>query len=432
MASRPAAEILAELEPLGVRLGLDPFRRLLAVLGSPELASAAVLVAGTNGKGSVAAMLDSIGRAAGLRTGLYTSPHLASYGERIRTRGEPIDDETLAERLTRVLGAAGVAGLPPPTVFEALTAVAFLHFAALGVELAVLEVGLGGRLDATNAAEPLLSIVTPLGLDHRAELGSTLAAIAREKAGVLRKRIAAVVAAQPAVAAAALAAETRRIGALVRHVGVEVTVEAAEWRGLDGHRLRLRTPRALYELDLALAGEHQVDNAAAAVCAAELLAERWPSIDTAAIGRGIAGARWPGRLEAFVLPGSGTTLLLDAAHNPAGCAALAKFLARLAAPYHLLFGCLADKDAAGMLPALATPAERVVLTRPRSARAQDPGALARHLPQPASALVVAAPEAALDEALSRRPALLVVAGSIYLVGELRAAALARGARARCA
>jgi len=426
MTPRSAAAILAELEPLGVRLGLDTFRRLLAALGSPERATPAVLVAGTNGKGSVAALLESIARAAGLRTGLYTSPHLARFGERIRVGGAETGDAALAKHLERTLAGASAAGLPPPTVFEALTAAAFLRFAAERVELAVLEVGLGGRLDATNAAQPLLSVVTRIGFDHRAELGETLTAIAGEKAGILRRGVPAVVAAQPAEAAAALAAETARVGAELHRVADESTIESAEWKGLAGHRLRLRTARARYDLDLPLAGEHQLENAATAVRAAELLAGPFPAIDGAAITGGVAATRWPGRLEALAIPGTPTTALLDAAHNADGCRALAAFLARLGRPYDLLFGCLADKEPGAMLPPLAAAARRVVLTRPDSPRALAPEALLSLLPAATPRAVETAPRAALALALAGGGELLVVAGSIYLVGSLRAAIVESG------
>jgi len=418
MPGRSTAAILTELEPLGVRLGLDTLRLLLAALGSPERATPAVLIAGTNGKGSVAALLESIVRTAGLRTGLYTSPHLARFGERIRVGGAEIDDATLAAHLETTLAAAHQAALPPPTVFEALTAAAFLHFAVERVELAILEVGLGGRLDATNAAEPILSVVTRIGFDHRAELGETLAAIAGEKAGILRHGVPAVVAAQPEEAAVALAAAAAGRGAPLHEVELETTIDRAQWRGLDGHHLRLRTPLATHDLDLPLAGEHQIENAATAVRAAELLAARYPGIAAAAIARGVAAAHWPGRLEAFRLAGTGTTVLLDAAHNPDGCAALARFLARLGRPYDLLFGCLADKEPAAMLPPLAAAARRVLLTRPASPRALAPEALTAFVPAGTPCEVIPAPRRALAIALHNPPDLLVVGGSIYLVGEL--------------
>lgn len=427
MAARSVAAILAELEPLGVRLGLDAFRRLLAALGSPENVAPSVLVAGTNGKGSVAALLESIARAAGLRSGLYTSPHLAAFGERIRVGGVDIDETSLAARLETTLAAARSTALPPPTVFEALTAAAFLSFAAERVELAVLEVGLGGRLDATNAAEPILSVITRIGFDHCAELGETLTAIAGEKAGILRPGVPVVVAAQPAEAAVALAAAAAGRGAPLHDVELETTIDRAEWRGLAGHRLALRTPRATHDLDLALAGEHQLENAATAVRAAELLAERHPAIGATAIARGVATVRWPGRLEALRFAATGTTVLLDAAHNPDGCRALARFLARLGRPYELLFGCLADKEAGEMLPPLAAAARRVVLTRPESPRALAPERLLALVPASTPVEIHSDPLGALTWAIAAGSGLVVVAGSIYLVGRLRASLVDGGA-----
>jgi dihydrofolate synthase/folylpolyglutamate synthase len=426
MAARSAAAILAELEPLGVRLGLDTFRELLAALGAPERATPAVLVAGTNGKGSVAALLESIVRAGGVRTGLYTSPHLARFGERIRVAGSEIDDAALAVHLEATLVAARAANLPPPTVFEALTAAAFLQFAAERVELAILEVGLGGRLDATNAAQPLLSLITRIGFDHRAELGETLTAIAGEKAGILRRGVPAVVAAQPREADDALASQAARVGAELHRVVDETSIESAEWRGLAGHRLRLRTARARYELELPLAGEHQLENAATAVRAAELLSDRFPAVDARAIASGVAATRWPGRLEAIRVPGSPTTVLLDAAHNADGCATLARFLARLGRPFDLLFGCLADKEPAAMLPPLAASARRVVLTRPAAPRALGPEALLTLVPEATPRAAEVEPRTALASGLAGDVDLLVVAGSIYLIGELRAALVGDG------
>ncbi|MBZ0102490.1 MAG: hypothetical protein K8I65_10055 [Thermoanaerobaculia bacterium] len=193
---------LAPLERLGIRLDLAPMRQLLAAAGDPQLAVPVVLVAGTNGKGSTAAMLAAIATAAGLRTGLATSPHLERVEERIRFDGEPIDPSRLAPLLDRLLECAAAAGLAPPTYFEVTTAAAFLAFAADPVDLAIVEVGLGGRLDAANAAEPILSLITPIALDHTEWLGTTLAAVATEKAGILRAGRPVVLARQDPEAAA--------------------------------------------------------------------------------------------------------------------------------------------------------------------------------------------------------------------------------------
>jgi dihydrofolate synthase/folylpolyglutamate synthase len=415
--ARGSQEILAPLEARGVRLDLEPFRSLLAALGHPERAAPALLVAGTNGKGSIAALVERALAAAGYRTLLATSPHLLRPHERIRIAGSAIAEPDLAAALERTLAAATAA--TAPTYFEALVAAGFLAAAESGVDALVVEVGLGGRLDATNAAEPAVSTVARIALDHTAELGGTLALIAREKAGIFRRGRPAVLAAQEPAAERALAQVAREVGAPLRRARDTVAVAAAEFRGLAGHSLTLETAHAAYRFELPLAGEHQVDNAAAALATAEELGfAAFPRLDPRAIERGFAACRWPGRLETVSLPAPYPTVLLDGAHNPDGCAALARFLARLARPYALLFGALADKQVAAMLPALAAGADAIVLTRAPSPRAVDPAALR---PLAARASVEPDPERALARALDHAPGLLVVCGSLYLVGAARAA-----------
>ena len=420
MSAPSSAGLLAPLEARGVRLDLGPFRRLLAALGDPQRAAPALIVAGTNGKGSVTALVDAALAAAGYRTVVATSPHLVSPHERIRIGGAAIAEPALAATLARVLAAASAE--TQPTYFEALVGAAFLAGAEAGVDAFVLEVGLGGRLDATNAAEPVVSAVTRIALDHVAELGPTLAAIAGEKAGVFRAGRAAVVAAQEPEADRALAAAAAAAGARLRRVADSVRVRQAEFRGLAGHRLELATARASYRFELALAGDHQVDNACAALATAEELATAgFARLAGAAIERGFAAARWPARLESLPAGDGRSIVLLDGAHNPDGCRALARFLDRLGRPYALLFGALADKRVADMLPALAAPATAVVLTRPDSPRAAQPAGLLPLLgARAAEAEVEPAPERALARALARSPGLVVACGSLYLVGRLRA------------
>jgi len=409
---------LARLEPLGMRLTLEPFRRLLAKLGEPQRGLPAVLVAGTNGKGSTAALLAAIGCAAGYRTGLYTSPHLEEPRERIRVDGVALATLELDGLLDAVIDAAGD---ELPTPFEALTAAALLEFAESGVELAVLEVGLGGRLDATNVVEPLLSVITSIALDHQEQLGSTLAAIAAEKAGVLRAQRPAIAWGEESESTAALRAAAEASGATLDFGVEETEIVMAQADGLAGQTVVLRTAGAEHRLRVALAGRHQLRNVALAALAAErLAADGFDGIDDDAISRGIGGCRWPGRLEAVALP-EGPTVLLDGAHNPAGAAALAEHLASLATPFDLVFGTLADKDAASMAAALAPSARRVWLAPPDSPRALSVAVLAA-LP----ALAGATPASGAAEALERaftaavdRPPLLVVTGSLYLVGEAR-------------
>lgn len=300
---------------------------------------------------------------------------------------------------------------------------ALLHFSRARLDLAVLEVGMGGRLDATNIVAPRLSVVTSIAFDHREWLGSTLGAIAREKAGIFRQRTPAVIAPQLPEAEQALGAEALRRGTPLVHVGRRLRRLAIRSQGLDGLELELATEERAYILKTALAGEHQAANVATALVAAEELArlgfESIGASDAEAITAGIERCRWPGRLEPVRIPGAHGVVLLDAAHNPAGCESLSRFLASLGRSYHLLFGALADKELAGMLPPLAAAAASITLTRPASPRAVDPAALAAFVPEGIPVRVEPEPSAALDLALAAEPGLLVVCGSIFLVGEIR-------------
>lgn len=371
-------------------------RELLAGFGDPQLRYRTVLVAGSNGKGSTSALLAAMVSAAGLRTGLYTSPHLESVEERLRIDGRAIDPEELGGLLERIVRDA------EPTYFEAVTVAAFLWFAEQQVDLAVIEVGMGGRLDATNVCEPELSLITSISLEHREHLGDTLAAIAREKAGTFRPGRPALVWLEDPEPSAAVREVAAELGTDLRFAPELVKVRR------DGGRVKLATPKGEHDLELALPGAHQARNLALAVLAAEEL-----GIGPESIAEGARSCRWPGRLEKVELPGD-RSVLLDAAHNPEGAAALAEFLE---GPFDLLFGALADKDAADMLGPLAKRARRITLTTPASDRARSPEELAALLP---GREVEVVPD--LGQALERalRPgARLVVCGSIYLIGEVR-------------
>ena len=439
-----AAAALARLETFGMHLGLDHVGRLLGELGDPERGLPAVLVAGTNGKGSTAALLAAVGRAAGYRTGLYTSPHLETVEERMAIDGARIGGEELGALVLEVVAAGERALDAPPTYFEALTAAAFLWFRRREVELAVLEVGLGGRLDATNAADPAVSVIAPIALEHTEQLGDTLAAIAGEKAGVMRRGRPTVAWGGDREVAAALAAAAERAGAELRLVGGDgagaargggAGVLAVAPRPGDpwgGQEIALATGRGRLDLAIRLLGRHQARNAVLAWAAAEAMAAGgWPRLDADAFRRGAAAWRWPARLEPVPLPPSAPCrrVLLDAAHNPDGARSLARFLADppapFAAPTVLLFGVLADKDAAAMLAALAPVAGRLVLTAPPHARARPPQDLLPLLPPGTAAETEPDPDAALARALAATRATgadtLVVCGSLYLVGAARSA-----------
>jgi dihydrofolate synthase/folylpolyglutamate synthase len=401
------AAILSRLERLGIRLGLDSFRSLCAALGDPQLRFRSVLVAGSNGKGSTSSLLAAMARAAGLKVGLYTSPHLESVRERIRVDGRCVSDEQLGEHLDRIVRTAP----QDPTYFEAVTAAAFLAFAREEVDLAVVEVGMGGRLDATNVCEPLLSLVTSISLEHREHLGDTLALIAREKAGIFRPGRPALAWVEEPEAMASLRTVAGEVGAELRFGQDLASVVEVIQEGWGGQRVRLLTPGGEHDLWIDLPGAHQVRNLALAVLAAEEL-----HLDHQAIAAGARAARWPGRLERIDLPDGGR-VLLDAAHNAEGAAVLADFLSRLPGKADLLFGVLADKDVSDMIGRLAPLVDRIVLTAPPSDRARQPEEVAALLP---GRTVEVEPDlgAALDRALLPGGT-LVACGSIFLVGEIR-------------
>jgi len=384
---------LESLVHFGQKFGLETMQTLCEGLGHPERAAPSLLIAGTNGKGSVAAYLDHALRAAGLRVGRYTSPHLVRVNERIVVDGRPIDDGELGAVLDRVRAV-----FPLPTYFEALTAAAFEHFRRAVVEVAVLEVGMGGRLDATNVADPLVSAIVSIDFDHQSYLGSTLGAIAREKAGVMRPGRVTVVGPLPAEAQAAIDAQAAAVGA---HV----------WSARDGTRRRGEAP---------LPGAHQRDNQQVAVRVLEAAADAGLPIDLDAAFAGLAGTEWPGRLQ--WIPGD-VPLLLDGAHNIAGARALAAHLETGGEPFVLLFGAMHDKAFAEMAAVLFPLAREVVITRPPVARA----ATTEELAAAASALGIRChvrPDVASALALARERARgvgpVVVAGSLYLVGAVLA------------
>jgi dihydrofolate synthase/folylpolyglutamate synthase len=416
-----ALAVLERLQPFersGMRPGLERIEVLLDRLGRPEAALRILHVGGTNGKGSVSALAEAIVRAAGRRTGLYTSPHLRRLTERVRLDGAPIAPEALARQVER-LGDA----LDAVTFFEAMTAVALGAFRDAGVDVAVLEVGLGGRWDATNVGSPLASVITRIDYDHQEYLGFRLAEIAAEKAAILRNPDGIALSAAQAPEAMAV------IEARCRAVGVPLLVEGRDLRAEvvrsdpGGQRVGLAGPGfALRDVDLALLGLFQPANAVLAVGAVRALAERAGfEVPEAAVRRGCATVRWPGRFQ--VIPGRGArpTVVLDGAHNPGGAAALAASLAAYfrGARLTLVLGVSIDKDRAGILKALAPAASRVVLTAAAHPRATPPGELAAALPPTdARITVVADAGAALDAALSDPDADVVcVAGSLFLVGD---------------
>jgi dihydrofolate synthase/folylpolyglutamate synthase len=391
------------LEQFGIKFGLDNINAILTRLGRPERSFASVHVAGTNGKGSVTAMIDAALRRAGHRTARYTSPHLVDLNERFAVDGQPIDDASMLDAIRdvrTVVEAARADGAleVQPTFFEVTTAVAFELFRRAAVEIAVVEVGLGGRLDATNVLTPMVSAITSIGIDHELYLGSTTDAIAREKAGIIKPGVPVVVGEMNRDALAA-------IEDVAGHQHADVVHASAADIGARA---------------IGLAGAHQRRNAAVALRVLELLDARGLRVAPDAIDAGLADARWPGRLDLRRLPG-GRELLMDAAHNTAGADALAAYVSgEPGGPLPLVFAAMKDKDLAGMLRALLPVAASLTITRatnPRSADPHDLGRLARRIAPALPIVVEPSLPLALDAAwrTSRR---ILVAGSIFLLGDV--------------
>jgi len=397
-------------EHAGMRPGLERIETLLEALGNPERRYTLVQVAGTNGKGSVAAMLAAILKADGRRVGLYTSPHLVSFRERIRVDGEAIAEDDVADGFDAI--ATLVARLDA-TMFEASTALALDHFAREAVDVAVLEVGLGGRLDATTVGTPAVTAIARIDLDHQEVLGATLAAIAAEKAAIIRSGVA-VSAAQAPEAADVLLARAAAVGVPLLMEGRELSVRVRA-RDLEAQTIDAAGPGWRLEgLRLPLLGVYQPSNALVALAAARTLGVR-----DAACREGLARARWPGRFE--VLRARDRIVVLDGAHNPAGAAALAASLTEWfgTTPLTLVFGALRDKDAPGMLAALAPRARRLIFTASSSPRAARPEALRDAAPHGAALeLADSAPEALALAAREPRTPILCVAGSLSLLGDV--------------
>jgi dihydrofolate synthase/folylpolyglutamate synthase len=433
-------DILAELfsyTQFGIKLGLGRVRLLLSALGDPQDRFPSIHVAGTNGKGSTAAMAASILQAAGLRVGLYTSPHLCDFSERIRIDDRPIEGADIARHyldIKRVWASLGKAGVEEgdPTFFELTTAMAFRQFAERRVDAAVIETGLGGRLDATNVLRPIVTVLTTISRDHEAHLGGSISAIAREKAGIIKPGVPVVAGSLVSEAEAVVEQAARERGAKVVRLGEEFRAESVRLTAAGGTFDWTREDASFSGLTVPLAGVHQVRNAAVAAAAATEAARASGGafdVGEQAVREGLRRVSWPGRFEVL---SSAPMVILDGAHNPEGICALVDTLSLLAPSERrtLVFGALADKDAGRMLAAAGPAFDRIVLVRPESERAADPRDLADLVPDGPEAIVRESVGGALAEILDGAGARdrIVVAGSLYLVGEARASFRAAGAR----
>ena len=421
-------ELAAPQQARVQKFGLENISILAQELGQPQRAAPCAHIAGTNGKGSTAAMLESILRTAGLRTGLYTSPHLERINERIRINGENISDEDFAAAWTRIhtaiesLMASGKLAAHP-TFFECVTAMAFLAFAQHTVDFAAYEVGLGGRLDATNIVVPEVAVLTPIDFDHENFLGHSIEEIAAEKAGIIKPGAWVVSASERLEARAVIAKRCAEMDA--RLVELDVTARLEEIQDRDGiyrAAAALTHSRKRLNLSPALPGRFQLRNALTAAIAARLLAERGFPITDDAIERGIASAKWPGRLERL---GTNPDTYLDGAHNPSGARELLKFWDENFADRRifLVYGAMRDKAVDEIAGLLFPHADTVILTEPRQPRAVSAPLLAEMTGHHAKHFhVVPDPAKALETAIELANATNAVfaTGSLYLVGDLRA------------
>ncbi len=407
------SQCLTYLEKLGdevltMKFGLETIRALLEALDNPHLKYPSVLIGGTNGKGSVARFLNSVCTACEIRNGLYTSPHLMDVEERFVVDQAAINSERFAHHLSCVVDAIQGLKCPfHPTYFETLTAVAFLYFLEQKVELAILEVGMGGRLDSTHVVDPLLAILTPVGLDHQRFLGETLEKVAFEKAGILGR-----------AKSALMAPQRSAVQQVFQSEAVKNKVELQE---LDSPAIQcLESSDGKYafrfheiEIQLPLYGQHQVGNAALAMTAAEILGQSGFSVSRRCMRKGIEETLWMGRIQVF---GTDPQVVLDGAHNLDAAQALVNFLDHhTQAPRALVFAMMSDKDIAAVLEILGASFERIYLTRVNSRRSASIEEFKKFWP---SGIAVADPLDAYHQALASPVSTVVAAGSFYLVGEI--------------
>jgi dihydrofolate synthase/folylpolyglutamate synthase len=417
MAGQESLHYLSSLRKRGIRLGLGPLTELLEHFDNPQSAYKSILIAGTNGKGSVAAILSSILQKEGLKVGLFTSPHLVDFEERIRVEGHKIT----REELCRLIDELRRGGDPEITYFEFATALAFLYFAQSQVDIAVLEVGMGGRLDATNLVTPEVSIITNISMEHSQYLGSDLRSIAGEKGGIIKKSGACVTGVRKGPALEALEDISHKQGAALYRIGRDFRVRRSGPGRLSYYGMKT----ICRNVDIPLIGRHQLENTALSFAAAEILTAKGVTIGKESLIDGLRDATWEGRLE---IVNRSPQVILDGAHNPAGISALAQVLSNELSFRRLtvIFGALSDKDYRAMLRRLAPLADRIILTGIREERAlkpEDMESFARlynddvQVARDSREAVLRALDSSADDDL------ICVTGSLYLIGEIKGQAL---------
>jgi dihydrofolate synthase/folylpolyglutamate synthase len=409
-------DYLFGLQKYGIKFGLNCTEKLLSRLGDPHHRLRCIHVAGTNGKGSTAAMLSGILKQHGLRVGLYTSPHLVRFTERFRINDEEVSPERILEIYNRVRHVVDDA--EPPTYFEIVTAMAFQYFAEEAVDWAIVEVGMGGRLDATNVIRPEVSVITNIAFDHEEYLGKTLAAIAREKAGIIKKHVPVVTGARQPLVQAILKATSLRLEAPLFRLGKDFRVRRNADGFLQYHGLRRRFP----SLELNLVGWHQFCNAALALATLEVLEKQGAlSLNAGLVQEGLLQVAWPARFEILQ---EKPLIVLDGAHNPQGAECLRDALKQFFPKrrLHLVLGIMADKNIRGILSRLLPRAETAIFTQPKYARGADPETL-RQLGKPyiQKQYVIPDPKLAIQQAqsLAAPEDVICITGSLYFAGEVK-------------
>jgi dihydrofolate synthase / folylpolyglutamate synthase len=397
---------LAGLEFHGIKLGLDNITAMLRAAANPQNAYPTVHVAGTNGKGSVLAFLDAMLRAAGYKTGRYTSPHLIDVSERFLLTGEPIPCADLDAEIEKFRGIADKSAINP-TYFEMVTAIAFNWFAKNNVDIGLIEVGMGGRFDATNVLQPQVTAITPIDMDHMQYLGDTLEAIAFEKAGILKPGVPAIIGETRDPARATLVARANEVGAPVVALETSFRFDA----GTDGSFRFQSQSFAIKTESLGLAGAHQHQNAAIACALALQLRQNYPALTREAMTTGLREARWPCRLERVL---ETPTVIIDAGHNPAALDAVLKSFPRCIA----VLAVSGDKDAGPMVRAVEQVADRLLLTQYQGRRAMPAEALAKHVSHRPYEICAEIP-VAVDRAMQDATLPVLIAGSIFTAGEAR-------------
>lgn len=426
-----AIDYLYGLQKYGIKLGLDNTIRLLSLLRNPQESFKAIHVAGTNGKGSTSAMMASVLRAAGFRTGLFTSPHLVSFTERIKVDDEEIKEAEvieLTDEIKEIINSSQCSEFNP-TFFEFVTAMAFLYFRRKGIEWAVIETGMGGRLDATNILLPEVSVITNISLDHKEFLGQTLKEVAAEKAGIIKHGIPVVSSSQDGEAMDVIKDKVSSEGIVLHEYGRDF-VSLLRGSDIQGITFDYKGKNSLDGLYVPLCGIHQMENASVAIKAIELIMER-ESIYPDSIRQGLANTEWHGRLELIRKPGKKYDILIDGAHNPSAAGRLSEALKSYFAPQYnriiLIFGIMSDKDIKGIMEPLLPIGSEIIVTAPDYGRSASPEKLAETARSLGfKPVAVNSVKDALDTAVKRAENsavadshLIVITGSFYTIGEAK-------------